>query len=243
MNRTIETNKGIGLFALGMISLIVSYVTSGCGGDSYRDTGTGVPTGTTVAGAPAPANPGTGGQVIVGPGAETTNLQTTDSVVPTITADFTVTGAGGSKPTAEMNDIHTNSLLKIKVISGPSTNNSVSYGALAGTYTNFSASYTCIMYKIEGLGSPYQTPFLALNGSSMNCPGAPSSVVVDMSSRLTAGHGAVNLTISAIKYDNACDGNPLCWSNGYYGGTLIGRSVYINHSVTGYLEIQTNGGT
>ena len=161
--------------------------------------------------------------------------------LPPITASFTLTGSGGTSPTYSTT-VDTDSLLKIKVIAGASTN------VIPGS--NFSATYGCVTYKVTALGQSQVTSTLSVGGNSNPiCPNAPSEQVLDFSSRLTAGHRSVQVTVEATGYDFYCQGcltYPWLYAAYPYGPYSCSmycpmHTVYKNHGVTGSMAIQVNG--
>lgn len=188
-------------------------------------------------------NPGTGGN---GGGG------TISSGPPAPNTNFQVTGFGGTQPNQQIpqngSTLPTDSILRVRVHSGPG-------GPLAiPQYSNFQATYYCASYTVTALqqdvngnlvqmGAPKTTQLLSVNGGSTACYGAPTEQILDFSDRLYSGHGNIAIQVAAAAYDYYC----VLYSQLSYimpGGVYLycpQHSVYKNHTVTGSVDIQTNG--
>ncbi|OFZ80689.1 MAG: hypothetical protein A2583_10500 [Bdellovibrionales bacterium RIFOXYD1_FULL_53_11] len=201
------------------LAAIASASLAGCGDQAYQET----PVDTATAASP------------VTPSSSTTTTETTTetetTTLPALTFSYEVTGASGVDPVDSFGNILTDNILKVKVVAGTAGQIRLS----DGTYSNWSAAYQCVQYKISALGQTVTTQVLAVDGgNSYICPGAPSEQTIDFSSRLTSGHGAVTVTVQAYRYDS-------CLNYGYNFGGCAMHTVYYTHTVTGTLDIQTNG--
>jgi hypothetical protein len=155
---------------------------------------------------------------------------------------FQVTGSGGTAPSYTTGAINTDNLLVIKVNAGPAGQLSV-----PGFYSNFTANYNCVAYNITVGGRTVTTQTLKVPNASQSwyamdqCPGAPSSQIINFSDRASPGHGDMFVTVSNARYDFYCDL--------YYQGMLSGtpsmycplRTAYMNHTLTGTIDVQVNG--
>jgi hypothetical protein len=170
--------------------------------------------------------------------------ETLDNTLPTETYAFTLTGNGGTNTTFSVDNINTDTILKVKIIAGSAGQLSLS----SGSYSNFTASYKCVRYTITALGRSVQSKVLAVDGGdSVFCPGAPTEETINFSNRLTTGHGDITIAVSAPSYDFYCQmARTSCGTNSsclYYSGCNLSapmRTVYKNHTVTGSIAVQTN---
>jgi hypothetical protein len=224
--------------------LALSWLATACGGQSSRDFNN-----SNVPGAQAPGN-GNGGYWSNYPNPNPTNTSNptpsptstsgggSSSNLPPLAYDFTISGAGGSKPTYTSPAIQTDSILKVRVTAGPAGQLSASNVA----YSNFSSTYGCISYTVEAIGQQVQTKALNVGYSYGNvCGAAAADHVIDFSGRLTPGHGAVNLKVTAARYSFYCELLAAGWVYGSYSMFCPLHTVYKNHTVTGRLEVQVNG--
>lgn len=164
----------------------------------------------------------------------------TNNLLPPVQESFTVTGSGGTNPTYSVT-VDTDNLLQVQITAGAATN------VIPGS--NFSANYGCVTYNVTALGQTVTTNTLGVNGGNSICPNAPSSQTIDFSSRLTPGHGAVAITVSASGYDFYCQGclmDPALYDAYPYGPYSCSmycplHTVFKNHGVTGTISVQVNG--
>ena len=206
--------------------LVLSTLLVGCGASSAP-----VDDGGDAGGTKANSGSGSGTGTGTGTGSGTAFL-------PAYSESFNrMTGVGGANPTYTTQAVQTDSILKVKITAGPAGNLSLP----GSTYSNFTANYSCISFAVTVLGKTVTTQTLAVNGGGPLCPGAPESQVIDFSSRLTANHPPVTVSVSGARYDFYCG----LWYNGFVLGTYNMycplRTVYQNHTVSGMLDIQTNG--
>jgi hypothetical protein len=166
---------------------------------------------------------------------------TSTDLYPPITTSFTLTGSGGSSPSYSYTPPATDNLLKIRVKAGAATN------VIPGS--NFSATYECVSFNVTALGQTLSTGTMSVSGGNSICPNAPTTKDLDFSSRLTSGHQSVTITVQATGYDfycQACLNYPWMFNAypyGYYSCNLYCplKTVYMNHGVTGSMNIQING--
>jgi len=166
---------------------------------------------------------------------------------PAIEVSFIVSGepldghTGPSFPAFETPPLNTDSLLKVRITSGPAGNLT-----LPG-YSNYTARYGCVGYTISPMSCDFNgencldigagvAVILAVEGEShSNCSNAPTSVVKDFSVWL-GGPGPIKIKVDNAKYDHFC----------YEKSFLIGQCssplgrVYDYHTATGTLDIQVN---
>lgn len=160
----------------------------------------------------------------------------TQELLPPITSNFTVSGASGTSPSYKIS-VDTDDLLRVKVTAGPA-------GKVTGDKYGFYAVYDCVQYTVTVAGQSVTTQTLSVNPSNV-CPGAPSSQTIDFSSRLTSGHGSIEIKVTATGYDFYCKD---CWAKtpaAYAYGSCSYycplRGLYSTHTATGQLSIQVNG--
>ncbi len=158
------------------------------------------------------------------------------------TFSFSVTGANGTAPTYTTGAINTDNILVVRINAGPAGQLSV-----PGFYSNFTANYNCVSYNVTVGGRTVTTQTLAPQGSnssytaSNQCPGAPSSQVINFSDRLSPGHGNMFVQVSNARYDFYCELYFQGMLSGQYNMYCPLRTVYQTHTVTGSLDIQVNG--
>lgn len=216
-------------FVTAFIAALTVMTLTACGGQAYREADTVNDIAGSVIGGTTGGSSGGGVVGVTG-----TNL------LPPIRANFTLTGASGTSPSHSVT-VTTDNILKIRINSG-----SASQLAVPG-YSNFSAQYNCITYIVNVLGQDTQTQTLSVNGG--NCSGAEDSQVIDLSNRLTPGHGSVTITVRAGSYDfycTSCLSQPWLYNAYPYGPYSCSyycplKTVYKTHTVTGSLDIQVNG--
>jgi len=112
-----------------------------------------------------------------------------------------------------------------------------------GSYSNYQATYGCVRYTIEVGGKSVTTNTLAVDGQNDLCPNAPTSQIIDFSDR-AVGVTSTSVKVTAVRYDYYCRLLYMGYIYSGYYNTYCGSSlysVYRNHTVTGTLEIQTNG--
>jgi hypothetical protein len=166
------------------------------------------------------------------------------NLLPPITTSFSVTGPEGTTPSFSTT-VDTDDILRIKI-----TSDSAGKVSLPGY--GFYAEYDCVKYTIQVMGDTITTNVLSVNNGNQGgypapwgCYGAPTSQVVDVSARLSPGHGPVKITVKAEGYDFYCK---LCESQtpyNYWPNSCATycpmRGVYKTHTVKGKLDIQVNG--
>jgi hypothetical protein len=216
-----------------LLSLSLGAALTGCGGESKREAiNNNVVPGYTY-------NPGTG--TCTGSNCTTpypTPTSTSTGSLPPLTYTFSLTGEGGSKPTYTTPPIQTDSILRVRLTAGPAGQLSAS----GVSYSNFSSTYNCISYTVGAVGQSANTSSLNVGASySQLCPGAQSSQVLDFSGRLSAGHNAVQISVTSARYDFYCELLMKGWVYGTYSMFCPLHTVYKNHTVTGSLSIQVNG--
>jgi hypothetical protein len=121
--------------------------------------------------------------------------------------------------------------------------------------SNMSATYGCVSYNVTvsmtGGSQTLSTGTLAVGGGNSICPNAPTSTILDFSNRLTTGHGNITVSIAATGYDfycQSCLSYPWMFNAypyGYYSCNMYCplHTVYMNHGVTGTMDVQVNGTT
>jgi hypothetical protein len=234
------------LTALGALASLM--LLSACGGQAYR---TGEASGTSSGGTSVSGGSSFGGGSSSGSGSSnssgsgTTTPPAEESFLPARSESFTVTGSGGTSPTFTASNVRTDSLLKVKVIAGAAGPVSIPSGTpgYGGSYSNYQASYGCVRYTIEVAGRSVTTNTLAVEGQNSLCPDAPTSQIIDFSDR-AVGVTNTSVKVTAVRYDYYCQLVYMGYISPYYYNTYCGSSlysVYRTHSVTGTLEIQTNG--
>ena len=207
---------------------------AGCGG-SAADNGT-AGTGTTASDIPTPT-----------PSASPSSTP----FDPAETFPFSITGPGGTTPSANVGPVNTDNMLQVQVTPG-----SAGPLSLPGQYSGFSANYNCVQFNVTVLGQTLSTGLISLNGQCLNAQGqyvtAPTSVVLDFSARVSGPHGPVTVTINNAQYDFYCT---LFWEyyqyygytpqNPFYGSTpslyCPTKTAYSNHTLTGNIAVQVNG--
>ncbi len=209
----------------------------GCGGQAYR----------AVDNVGQPNNGNTGNLTDFGGGSggsddsdDSNDGSDQDSpTAPAYTYDFAVTGSGGTTPSWQSPLVETDNLLKVRVSAGNASRISLPSG-----YSNFTATYGCVQYTIRALGQTVTTGLLSTGSasSSVYCPNAPTSQVIDFSSRLGSGHNSVNIEVTEVRYDFYCQMLMQgLISSMYYNTYCPSYPVYRTHTVTGQLDIQVNG--
>ncbi len=223
-----EKSRLAGAATVAVTALMTTLLfAQGCG-KSSADSTTTASTGATFVGSGTSITP-------------TPSSTTTSSTNPAYTYSFTETGIGGTSATYTTPAILTDTVLQVTVTAA-----SAGALSLATGYSNFTANYGCISYNVTVLGQTMTTNILSPNpGYDENCPEAASSQMLDFSSRLTPGHGAVTVEISNPAYDFYCQ----MWESGYpgiynpytYNDYCPLRAVYKTHTVAGSLSIAVDG--
>lgn len=184
-----------------------------------------------------------------------TNATTTETFNTAMTfGDFVVTGSGGTTPNFDTRNINngagiiTDSSLRVKITPGQAKNLSISIGN--AKYSNFSAKYNCVSYTVTLIQNGSQTKSvttkaLVPSGSNGSCPASDnaSSQIIDFSSSIGTGQTKVDFLVKADGYDYYCQmwNAGIDWWNPYtYYQYCPLHSVYINHTVSGTLEVETN---
>lgn len=199
-----------------------------------------------------------GGKSYVESTAEQGGGSNQEGFFPSLSFSFELSGPSGTTPDYTTEEIFTDSILKVRIQSGPA-------GALtAPGYENWSMSYGCVSYKVtlynvtpDGSGGTtlvqngqsYQTSILAVDGGdTTRCPDAKQSQVIDFSNRL-GGPYPHAIKISDAKYSFYCE---LWWYAynmnlnptyiaGYYNQVCPQRLVHSTHTVSGGFDVQVNG--
>lgn len=176
-----------------------------------------------------------------GTGTSTTNTN------PPIAFSYNLAGIGttGTLPSKWVSaEVQTDNLLKVKV--SPGAAGGLNLPPINGVSYGYVANYGCISYDVKVLDQTITTQTLSVNGGSFACPNAPTSQVLDFSSRLTPGHGPIKVEVSNARYDFYCQS---CYTfpwffNAYqYGCNMYCplRPLFKNHTAAGTLKIQVNG--
>ena len=175
-------------------------------------------------------------------GGGTTPTDTSGNTNPPLAFSFSLNGrdtSGTVIPAWKSAAISTDNLLKIKITPGAA-------GGLNVPGSGYVANYGCISYDVKVLDQMITTSTLAVNGGSSACPGAPTSQILDFTSRLTPGHGALQVQVSNPRYDFYCVS---CYTfpwffNAYqYGCNMYCplRPLYKNHTAAGSIKVQVDG--
>jgi hypothetical protein len=213
------------------LALALAATLTACGSSSYT-------TGTTSA-ATTPAAAATGTPFTT----TTTGSTTATNQLPSIDESFTLAGTRGGSGGASSATytVSTDNLLQVTVTAGTA-------GSLTVPGYGFSAQYECVTYNITVLGQTVTTNALSATAGeeyTPDCPGAANSQMIDFSSRLTTGHGAVQVTVASNTYDFDCISCNEYYAYGIYPYGCANYCpmdlVFKNHTVTGTLSIAING--
>lgn len=172
----------------------------------------------------------------------------------TITANFSLTGVGGTKTFYNTGSdgiyIVTDNLLQVRVRAGQAGPLTLNEGS-----TPFTANYGCVSYLVTVGGKSVRTkPLLANGQASAYCPDGVAEQTIDFSDRLSSGGANLSVNVSEPRYDfycqlwYACQTFPnsttySCYYSfpySYYNSYCPTRAVYKSHTVTGDLDILTN---
>ena len=214
-----------------LITLALTASLTACGRSSTSDSATSAGTASTT------------------PAATTTVASTTTFAASGPGYDFVIGGNGSvTLPQSFVQNgktytqgITTDSILQVQIVSG-------SAGVITTTVgsSNFSATYGCISYEVTVGGQTVTTETLSVDGANNeNCPGAPDNQVIDFSSQLSEGHGAMFVTISNPRYDYYCnlveEGYiPYYMAQDYCPLHTVYSSSYGTHNVSGHMNVETN---
>lgn len=187
---------------------------------------------------------------------------TPTNLLPPETYSFKVNGPNGAIKSQVFPATSTDNILKVTVITN-------SYGSVEGS--NQSVGYNCVQYNVtvrpQGAtsGGSTKQAFVSLTGQpgTGKCQGALAQPVLDFSSTLTTGHGAMEVSIAATNSDNCRKyhwnnyygwiygaptdyetyygqvSNPVVYGIGYAGCSL--DVIYDTYNVVGSVQIHTNG--
>lgn len=220
-------------FKLIIITTCLGLLASACGGQPVRES-----INANQGGTGATNNGGTNN------GGGSTEEETDPNLLPPITSAFSLTGQGGTTPTFSMT-VSTDDLLKVKITPGAAGQISVP------GYSNFSSTYNCVSFRVKILGQTVDTGTMQVNGGNSLCANAPTSKTLNLSNRLTAGHGDITIDVEASGYDFYCQScltMPWLYGAYPYGNSSCSlycpsHTVYRTHTVTGTVSVQVNGTT
>lgn len=170
----------------------------------------------------------------------------------TITASFSLNGVNGVVTAYDTrNDsiqIVTDNLLQVRIRAGQAGPLTLPNGN-----TPFTANYSCVSYLVTVNGRSVRTQPLLANGQpSPYCPDGVPEQTIDFSDRVSPGSGTLYVRVTEPRYDFYCQLWIACQPFPYYAGCAgFGpnyqnlycptRVVYQTHTVTGDLDILTNG--